>query len=123
MEFKIITQKEFDEFAKKHEQASFNQTSSWGNLKKTNGWASHYLALVEKKKMIAGTLLLSKEIPLIKKNMFYAPRGFLIDYHNYELLKEFNSLCNLYYKKINDLKNEITKLIALKNQYLKKFFG
>lgn len=101
MEFKQITEKQFDTFAKKHEQTSFNQTSSWGNLKKVNGWHSHYLALVDKKKIIAGTLLLSKEIPLIKKNMFYAPRGFLIDYNNYDLLKEFTSHIKEYTKKHN----------------------
>lgn len=98
MEFKTITEKEFDTFAKKHEQASFNQTSSWGNLKKANGWKSHYLALVEKKKIIAGTLVLSKEIPFIKKNMFYAPRGFLIDYNNYEILEEFTKNIRKYAK-------------------------
>lgn len=42
---------------------------------------------------------------------------------NMGLLKEFNSLCDLYYKKINDLKTKTTKLETLKNQYLKKFFG
>ena len=42
---------------------------------------------------------------------------------NTELLKEFNSLCDLYYKKINDLKTKIVKLQAIKDQYLKKFFG
>lgn len=98
MEFRTITAKEFDTFAKKHEQASFNQTSSWGNLKKSNGWKSHYLALIEKKKIIAGTLLLSKELPLIKKNMFYAPRGFLIDYNNYEILSEFTTHVKKYAK-------------------------
>lgn len=42
---------------------------------------------------------------------------------NNELLNEFNLLCDLYYKRINDLKVQTTKLIALKNRYLKKFFG
>ena len=42
---------------------------------------------------------------------------------NTEFLKEFNSLCDLYYKKINDLKTKTIKLQAIKDQYLKKFFG
>lgn len=98
MEFKQITEKEFDSFAKKHEQASFNQTSSWGNLKKVNGWKSHYLALIDKKKIMAATLLLSKQIPIIKKKMFYAPRGFLIDYNNFEILKKFTNNIKDYAK-------------------------
>ena len=42
---------------------------------------------------------------------------------NTEFLKEFNSLCELYYRKINDLKTKTIKLQAIKDQYLKKFFG
>ena len=33
-----ISDKEFEKFAKKHEQVTFHQTKEWGNLKKTNGW-------------------------------------------------------------------------------------
>ena len=34
MEFVEISEKEFDKFEENHEQSSFNQTSSWGELKK-----------------------------------------------------------------------------------------
>ena len=97
MEFRELTKEEFDEFAEKHKDASFNQTSSWGELKKFNGWESVCLGLIEKKHIVAATLLLSKTTP-VKKKMFYAPRGFLIDYNNYELLKEFTINIKKYAK-------------------------
>lgn len=90
MEFVKLTEKEFKSFAYKHEQASFYQTINWGKLKENNGWRMHLVGVKDKKKVVAATLLLSKLTP-IKKSMFYAPRGFLIDYDNYELLEFFTN--------------------------------
>lgn len=88
MNFVELTEKEFDKFASKHQYNNFYQTSSWGHLKKTNGWKMYFLGIKEKSKIIAATLLLEKKTPL-KYNMFYAPRGFLIDYDNYQILDFF----------------------------------
>ena len=98
MELLELTTKEFDKFAWKHEQGSFYQISNWGDLKEKNGWKPHYLGLKDDKKIVAATLLLSKKTP-VKKDMFYAPRGFLIDYNNFELLKEFTTKIKEYAKK------------------------
>lgn len=101
MELKEITTKQFDQFSNKHPQTSFSQTSAWADVKKVNGWKSHFLGLYDGKKIVGATLLLSKELPFIKKNMCYAVRGFLIDYSNFELLKEFTNGIKEYAKKIN----------------------
>lgn len=101
MEFIEISEKEFDEFSRKHEQATFNQTSAWGKLKKINGWDSHFLAVTDKKKIIAATLLLSKKVPIINKKMAYAPRGFLIDYDDFSCLSFFTKNIKEYAKKID----------------------
>ncbi len=101
MEFKEITAEEFDLFSSKHEQTSFSQTSSWGKLKEVNGWKSHFLALYDHKKIVGATLLLTKDLPIIHKNMCYAPRGFLIDYSNTKYLKEFTNNIKIYAKKLN----------------------
>lgn len=89
MELVTLTKKEFKIFADKHPQITFHQTEQWANLKATNGWKAYYLGLKDNKKIVAGALLLSKNIPIIKKKMFYSPRGFLIDYNDYNLLKTF----------------------------------
>ena len=44
------------------------------------------------------TLLLEKKTP-IRMSLFYAPRGFLLDIDNYDLLKEFTKLISEYVKK------------------------
>lgn len=91
MELKEIERKEFDKFASLHEQASFSQTSAWADVKEINGWENYFLGLYDRKKLIAATLLLAKKVPIINKKMFYAPRGFLIDYSNYEVLEFFTN--------------------------------
>ena len=89
MKLEIISEEEFKEYADKSEQITFHQTVQWANLKKVNNWHSYYIGLRNGKEIMAASLILSKELPLIKKKMFYAPRGFLIDYHNKRLLEEF----------------------------------
>ena len=99
MKLTSLSPKEFKSFADSHPQITFHQTEEWANLKKKNGWNAHYIGLQDGKKIVAGALLLSKEIPFIHKKMFYSPRGFLIDYENYELLKEFTLQLKDYVKK------------------------
>lgn len=98
MKLRQLTEKEFKKFADSHPQISFHQTIQWGKLKEENGWKTHLLGLEDNKRIVAGCLLLSKMTP-IKRNMFYSPRGFLIDYNNYSLLKIFTKEIKKYIKK------------------------
>ena len=101
MKLEILTKKEFKKFADKHEQITFHQTEEWANLKAKNGWVAHYVGLKDNNKIVAAALLLAKNIPIVKKKMFYSPRGFLIDYNNYELLKTFTKEIKKYAKEKN----------------------
>ena len=94
-----LTKNEFKKYADNHDQITFHQTEEWANLKKVNGWKPYYIGLKEDKKIKAAALILAKELPIIKKKMFYSPRGFLIDYNDYELLKEFTNELKKYIKK------------------------
>lgn len=89
---------EFSNYALNHEQATFLQTISWAKLKEKNGWQWELLGFKENKKIVCATMILSKEVFLGKK-MFYAPRGFLIDYNNQKLLEEFTLKIKDYIKK------------------------
>ena len=87
-----ITKEQFDIFANTHIYASFYQTSAYGTLMTKQGFSDFYLGIVddnhnikcaslfirETKKSVVGTL-----------NYAYAPRGFLIDYSDIELLTFF----------------------------------
>ena len=102
MKLKKLTKKEFKTFADKNPEITFHQTEEWANLKKVNNWDDHYIGLEDdNKKIVAGALLLSKTLPIIKKKMFYSPRGFLIDYNNKELLKKFTEEIKKYAKTEN----------------------
>ena len=94
-----LTKTEFKKYADNHSQITFHQTEEWANLKKVNGWKAYYIGLKEGKKIKAAALILAKELPIIKKKMFYSPRGFLIDYNDFELLKEFTNELKKYIKK------------------------
>ena len=86
MEIVKLSSEEFENFAKNNEYVTFHQKESWGILKKNNGWDYELIGLKDGEKLLAATLLLSKKLPL-NWQMFYAPRGFLIDYSNLYFLK------------------------------------
>lgn len=92
-----LSEEEFEQFAQNHEQATFLQTINWAKLKEKNGWNWELLGFKKDKKIICGTMILSKSTILGKK-MFYAPRGFLIDYNNTELLNSFTLELKKYLK-------------------------
>ena len=102
MKLKKLSKKEFKTFADKNPEITFHQTEEWAKKKKVNNWDAHYIGLEDdNKKIVAGALLLSKTLPIIKKKMFYSPRGFLIDYNNKELLKKFTEEIKKYAKTEN----------------------
>lgn len=89
MELRELTKREFDQFALNHPLVSFQQTSSWGRFMEGDKFHAYYVGGFIKEKMVGASLLLSYERKKDKERLFYAPRGFLIDYKNEELLKEF----------------------------------
>ena len=100
MEFVELTEKEFNDFGLNNEYGNFHQTSNWGKLKEKNGWKSHLLGVKEDGEIKAACLLLQKRV-LKKFSLFYSPRGYLLDYNNYELLEFFTKEIKNYVKKYN----------------------
>ena len=90
MELVELTEEEFKGFAYHHEQASFLQTIGWARLKHDTGWDYNLLGFKDNGNVVAACMMLSKSTP-IKKKMFYAPHGFILDYKNFELLDNFVS--------------------------------
>lgn len=94
-----LTDQEFNQFSKNHPNNMFFQSSYWGDLKESTGWQKHLVGIKEDGKIIGASLLLSKKIPILNKNMFYAPRGFLIDYQNEDMITLFTKEIAHYVKK------------------------
>lgn len=90
---------EFNEFSKNSEQGLFFQSSYWGELKKGTGWIPHIVGIKDGYNIKGATLLLAKKIPVFHKYIFYAPRGYLLNYKDPEFLKNFTKKIVKYVKK------------------------
>ena len=92
-----LSMQEFDMFTKNFPDSSIYQTIEYGYVMANNNYNILALGLVDNNnKIYAATLL------LVDKGMFkyaYAPRGFLIDYTNYNLLETFTKLLKKYLNK------------------------
>lgn len=85
--------KKYDKYVKNHPTKShFLQSYAWGEFaKKEKNQTPYYMGLVDSDNNILGTaLLLQKHLPF-GYSYFYSPRGFVIDFKDQELLKEFTS--------------------------------
>ena len=88
MDFKEITEEEYTNFWENHPNKTFLSSPKISKLREINGWNTYFVGLMENETLVAATVLYSH-----KRHFgvyeFYAPRGFLLDYNNLELLEEF----------------------------------
>ncbi len=89
----------FDALTKDLPCANFHQTAEWAKLKSYTGWKAHYLAYEKDGEIVAATLLLARKTPVLDYYLYYAPRGFLLDYSDLDLLATFSSEVLAYVKK------------------------
>lgn len=87
-QFVTLTNDEFQNFALTHQYGSFHQDTRWAELKKMNGWLPCYVGIKNDGKLIAASLILKKKL-FLNYSIMYAPRGFLIDYNDNDLLEYF----------------------------------
>lgn len=97
MNIKELTIEQFTNFQIKHSLSNFYQTLNYALLMAENGYDYDLIGLVDKNNTIlAASLILIKSIGL-KDSYGYAPRGFLLDYSNFELLNTFTKKIKEYY--------------------------
>lgn len=120
---KELTNEEFNNFCLTFKDKSIYQTPEYAFVMNKQGFDSILLGMTnDNNEMVAASLILIE-----KKYGFkyaYAPRGFLLDYDNENILKEFTTLikkylgkhdiiavkiCPMIYKNILDSKNNIIK--------------
>ena len=118
MQIKQLTNEEFNIFKNSFKDSSIYQTIEYGFVMNHQGFDSIILGLVDNEEHVIGASLI-----LIKKNKntkyAYAPRGFLIDYTNYNLLETFTNLVKKYLSKLGIVALRINPLIV-KSIYDKK---
>ena len=100
--FSELSEEEYEDFIKGRDDLSFMQTTSVAHLRKSYGSEIKYLGVKEKGKIKCGSMF---SITNTFKGMktFYAPRGFLIDYDDLELLKFYTNELSKYARKRNGL--------------------
>lgn len=99
MKIVSLTEKQFDKFARNNYYKNYYQSSYYGKLREKYDFNANYIGFVdESDTLVAASLILYKEVMMGYKYA-YAPRGFLIDYNDTNLLKDFvQQLKDLLYK-------------------------
>lgn len=101
MKLKTLSIFEFDDYAKSHPLGSYHQTSNYAMFASEQGFEYDLLGFVDDNENIkAASLILYKRIGMFNR-YGYAPKGFLIDYYDTELLKQFTKALKKYYYKKN----------------------
>ena len=114
MYIKELTNAEFNMFTDNYPQFSIYQTSEYGFIMNTQNYTSVFLGLIDNEKIVGASLVLIE-----KEGMFkyaYAPKGFLIDYSNKELVEEFTKLIKEYLGKKKIMAIKINPMI-IKSSY------
>ena len=104
-----INKDEFDLFVKSFDSSNFMQVSPWANVR--SSWNSSLVGMYENDKLVCTALILRRKL-FLNKYLFYIPRGFVIDYKNYDLLSSFVSELKKYAKENNAIEIKIDLFIC-----------
>ena len=95
-----VEKEKYEEFVKNHPKSHFLQSYAWGEFAKSEkNLIPHYVGLInEDEKLVAAALLLEKKLPL-GFSYLYAPRGYIIDFSDKDLLSTFTKELKAFAKK------------------------
>ena len=108
-----INEKEYDAFVRNFPSTTFMQTSSWANVK--NNWEKDFVGMYEGKKLVCSAMVLRRKLFLNKK-LFYIPRGFVVNYNDESLVKEFISELKRYAKENNAIDIKIDPFVCFSEE-------
>lgn len=116
MEFiENFSKEEYENFVKNHPTKShFMQSYEWGEVMKYKNFSPYYVGLKENGKLVATALLLKKRL-LKDYCYFYCPRGFILNYDNFNIIKEFTKYLKRFSKKQKALFIKIDPDLKLHN--------
>ena len=110
MKIKELTNQEFDTFTSHYKEKSLFQTPEYGFVMNSQNYDSLFLGMTtDEGEIVAATLVLIERLKGFK--YAYAPRGFLIDYQNKEMLRAFTVLIKKYLGKKDVIAVKISPLI------------
>lgn len=116
MELRELTNDEFNSFVEKYEISSNYQTTEYALTMSNQNYESLFVGLFnDSNEVVAASLLLIEKLGM-NKFYAYAPRGFLIDYSNIDLLREFTIQIKKFLKNKKVIAVKISPLLA-KSKY------
>lgn len=109
MILKQLTNEEFMNFTNSYNIKSIYQTPEYGFIMNDENYDSVFLGLVDNNNVLAASLIIIEK----KSNTKYAfaPKGFLIDYTDFELLKKFTIEIKKFLFKIGVISIKINPLV------------
>ena len=103
-----LSPEQFDNFSNNHPLHTYYQTSNYGELMSKNGFEPHYYGFINDQNILIGASLILIQKLFLGYKYAYAPRGYLIDYDNKDLIidvtnkmKKFLSKNNIIFLKID----------------------
>lgn len=98
MELKQLEEKEFTAFATSHHYENYLQCVEFAHMKQAEGWKTYLLGGVVAGEIVAASLITATPV-FAGYSCCLAPKGFLMDYHNKEQVKQFSQLVCDFLKK------------------------
>ena len=112
MEIKLLTTAEFLEFSRKYQPSSIYQTIEYAFTMQNQGYEAMFVGLTDDNILKAASLILVYKVNGFKYGI--APRGFLIDYNDDELVANFTRLIKKFLGKRDVVAVKINPLIIRK---------
>ena len=109
MQLKELTDQEFINFTTNCSLKSIYQTPEYGLIMRNQGFKPLLLGLLKDEIVIAATLILINKEEGFK--YAYAPRGFIMNYEDFYLLKDFTNQVKNYLGKMGIIGIKINPLI------------
>ncbi len=99
MHIKELSIAEFDAFASNHPLSSYHESSSYALFMAENNYEYDLIGYVDELGVIKAAALILIHKLNMRYKYGYSPKGFLIDYFDYDLLSSFTKALKEYYAK------------------------
>ena len=116
MKLREISKKEFEDFCDDIQEKNIFQSKEWAEVERRFGYHTYFVGMDQSGKIRAAAMLLSTETKMLKKRIFYCPRGYMIYYRDLELLRAFTKGITEFAKDKNAIYLRISPFVSLKDR-------
>lgn len=109
MYLKELSEAEFNRFVDYYNNSSIYQTVPYAKIMEKQGFEYTFVGMIDDNRIVAASLIFIRKIGNYKHA--YAPRGLLVDYNDFELLKAFTTELKRYLGKKNVVNIKISPII------------